>query len=321
MKKLFGVVLICVIVVAALAAFVILNTPRMRINVQIHGEDYNNLTLSHLSDLGVSWVRMDYEIGKTESNMTALHDGGYRVLAIIDNRTAPFSTLEDWNNTLLGIVSNPVSQLIDGWEVWNEPNGDARIPPSDYGEMLRCAYGILKNSTDGLIISGGLAPIDNYTTYLNETFSVSDLGIYYDYFGLHLYGPLDENLALIEEAKAVTGKGVWITEIGRPSQTGDYTEGTQASYLAENIVGIASKVERIFVYELYDGSSSDIEKEKYFGLLTATYEEKQAYVKLKELREPWCYKNHTVLIIVIAVCALVVVLIRQAYHSRGLRAI
>lgn len=303
------------------------------INVHIHGEDYNNFTLSHLSDLGVTWVRMDYEKGITEEMMTDLHQAGYKVLAIIDNRTAPFSTLEEWNNTLLSIVSDPVYQLIDGWEIWNEPNSidGAYIDPSDYREMLRCAYGILKNSTEILIISGGLAPHENFSTYLNETFKGSDISSYYDYFGLHLYNEtIPQNMAYIEEAEKVTGKEIWITEIGRPSQTEVFTEENQASYLVENIKSVFHKVEEIFVYELYDydytgKAKLTPEKEKYFGLLTKEYDKKPVYIKLKELRlvegtvvKPW-YENPIILIMVTALCVVIALLIRQAHLSRRLK--
>jgi hypothetical protein len=264
------------------------------LNLQIHSEDYNALTPSHLLDLGATWVRMDYEINKTESVMTALHNKGYNVLAIIDSRTREFITLEDWNNTLLSIVSNPVSQIIDAWEIWNEPNSvnGSYVSPSDYREMLRCAYSILKNSTNGLVISGGLAPHDNFATYLDQAFGDSDTNGYYDFFGLHLYSEtIPENLAFIEEAKAVTDKGVWVTEMGRPSHSNEgaenFTEDGQATYIVNNLVGICPEVERVFVYELYDykGEPKLVpDKENYFGLLTLAYAKKQAYYDLKGLR-------------------------------------
>jgi hypothetical protein len=255
------------------------------VNVQIHGEDYNAFAFSHLSDLGVRWVRMDYEFNFTEEKMNALHNEGYKILATINNRTAPFTTFEDWNSTLLSIVSDPVSQFIVAWEIWNEPNAvdGAYVAPSDYREMLRCAWGILKKSTMGLIISGGLAPADNYEAYLREVFGGSDVNAYYDYFGLHHYGDLTENLDFIELAKNVTGWGVWVTELGRPSETDDYTEDGQASYLLNNFVGIYSEVEKVFVYELYDSTGLTPPKENYFGLIAVDCRKKPAYYALKEL--------------------------------------
>lgn len=254
------------------------------LNVQIHGEDYNSFTLSHLSDLGVKWVRIDYEFNITEEKMNALHNEGYKILATINNRTAPFTTLENWNSTLLSIVSDPVSQFIDAWEIWNEPNAvdGAYVASSDYREMLRCAWGILKG-TRGLIISGGLAPAGNFETYLRETFGGSDVSAYYECFGVHLYGDLTENLGFIELVKNFTGKAVWVTELGRPSKTEDYTEDGQASYLLDNFVGIYSGVERIFIYELYDSTDLRPPKENYFGLMAIDYRKKPAYYTLKEL--------------------------------------
>jgi hypothetical protein len=255
------------------------------VNVQIHGEDYNAFTLGHLSDLGVIWVRMDYEFNITEEKMTALHNEGYKILATINSRTAPFTTLDDWNSTLLLIVSDAVSQFVDAWEVWNEPNAvdGTYVAPSDYREMLRCAWGILKKGTRGLIVSGGFAPADNFEDYLCEVFGGSDVNAYYDYFGLHLYGDLTENLDFIELAKNVTGRGVWVTELGRPSETDDYTEDGQASYLLNNFVGIYSEVEKVFVYELYDSEGLTSDKENFFGLLDKIYRKKSAYHALKEL--------------------------------------
>ena len=85
----------------------------------------------------------------------------------------------------------------------------------------------------------------------------------------------------------MTGKGVWITELGRPSETENYTEETQASYLVNGIVGVYPEVERVFVYELYDYTDLEPPKENYFGLLTLEYEKKPAYHSLKELNDSW----------------------------------
>ncbi|MCW4044244.1 MAG: glycosyl hydrolase [Candidatus Bathyarchaeota archaeon] len=260
-------------------------SPNYEVNVCLHPEDYRSSTLDRLSELKVRWVRMDYQYNESDVAMSALKAHNIKILAIIDNRTVNAADLtpELWNNTLYDILDNPIAQEIDAWEIWNEPNGAAYIPPENYTEMLKSAYQIIKNETGALVISGALAPIENWMDYFNAVYNNTEIRFYYDYLGVHLYDELSANVATIDTLKGITNKNVWVTEIGRPSATEGYTETGQAEYLVDNIVGLTPEVDKIFIYEMYDNTGLVPEKENYFGLLTIDDEEKEVYMSLLEL--------------------------------------
>ncbi len=63
------------------------------------------------------------------------------------------------------------------------------------------------------------------------------------------------------------GKGVWITEIGRPSAPSpNYSNQDQSSYLSANFQMLASLNYPVFWYELKDETNASEEKENNFGL-------------------------------------------------------
>jgi hypothetical protein len=284
MKKavLAGIIIFSFLVVITGGIFAL---PNYEVNVCLHPEDYRSSTLDCLSELKVRWVRMDYQYNESDYIMSVLKAHNIKILAIIDNRTVNVADLtpEVWNDTLYEILDNPIAQEIDAWEIWNEPNGAAYIPPENYTEMLKSAYQIIKNETGALVISGALAPIENWMDYFNAVYNSTEIRFYYDYLGVHLYDELSVNLETIDTLKGITNKNVWVTEIGRPSATEGYTETGQAEYIVDNVVGLTPEVDKVFIYEMYDNTGLVPEKENYFGLLTIDNEEKEVYTSLLEL--------------------------------------
>jgi hypothetical protein len=114
---------------------------------------------------------------------------------------------------------------------------------------------------------------------------LQDLGSknYSDIQCIHLYYDLaSTNLEKVNSVKAY-GQQVWITEIGRPSSTGNYSPEEQATYLTDNFKLLAPNVEKIFWYELKDNTGLTPAKENFFGLITIENTKKPSYDVFKSM--------------------------------------
>jgi hypothetical protein len=147
------------------------------------------------------------------------------------------------------------SKLVSAWEIWNEPNNPAFYlgyldgTPEHYFDMLKVAYNSIKSTSNSSVVSAGLSPNDTFNggwkTWLSK---LQDLGSknYSDIQGIHLYYDLaSTNLEKLNSTKAY-GMPVWITEIGRPSNSENHTQEEQATYLSNNLDLLGSNSEKVF---------------------------------------------------------------------------
>lgn len=154
--------------------------------------------------------------------------------------------------------------------------------PEHYFEMLKVAYTTIKLTSNTPVVSAGLAPNDDWQTWLND---LQDLGSknYSNIQGIHLYYDLaSTNLEKVNSVKAY-GQLVWLTEIGRPSSTENYTPEDQATYLGDNLDLLVPNVEKVFWYELKDNVGLTPPKENFFGLITTEHTQKPSYDAFKNL--------------------------------------
>lgn len=256
------------------------------VGVCLHLPDYDNQTISNLNDLGISWVRTDWEI-TSEYSMSdysqSLQHNNINLLAIIDHKTFGYRvpTLEEWNRTITELVNSQDFKNTDSVEIWNEPNSVSFIQPEVYYEMLKSAHAIIKNYTDVPVVFAGVSPeVEGWKTYLNTVFAHNDTEDFFDYMGIHLYGNMTGNLDTLQLVRGLTSKPIWLTETGKPSGPLElnYTETDQAEYLSYAYITAKPLVSKMFFYELNDGSwNSDNPKESFFGLLTYEGDKKEAY--------------------------------------------
>ncbi len=267
---------------------------------------YNSTVLSDMHYIGVNTVRFDVSFdNQTRANAKMLAAKGFGLLGILDYRTLGVGsanytcvsmcnwTLGDWNSS----VSNAVETYpeVHSWELWNEPlvpmfqsglvNGSAH----NYYLMARSAHRIIKahNNSDSVVCLGGagLDPesynwtrqlwqynISNYCdaisiheyTAFTYLFNQTPAGSYYNlstYAGMGL--DLFHNL---------TGKNVWITEMGIPSNNGSMpylgnNPDKQAAFLAQGFATMLTRpyVKGIFWFNL-QGQAVGLD----FGLLNDT---------------------------------------------------
>jgi hypothetical protein len=293
MKRVRLIALTVILVILTLIAGSLLIKPHAdssKIGVCMHLSDFDSQTEAAMVDLGVRWVRIDWIIGEMGPFMERMSNDGIAVLAIIDHNTMNQQnfTLQDWQGNVSTIVASDEAKLVSAWEIWNEPNsslfylGHMDGTPEHYFEMLKVACTTIKLTSNTPVVSAGLAPNGDWQTWLQE---LQDLGSknYSDIQGIHLYYDLTStNLEKINSVKAY-GQSVWITEIGRPSSTGNYSPEEQATYLADNLDSLTPNVEKVFWYELKDAFGSEIPKEDFFGLITKEYTQKPSYKEFKSL--------------------------------------
>jgi hypothetical protein len=255
MKQVRLIALAVILIILALIAGSFLIKPHdllfstEKIGVCMHLADFNLQTESAIEDLGVMWVRIDWIIGEMGPFMERMAADRIQVLAIIDHNTLNQQnfTLQDWQGNVSAIVASDETKLVSAWEIWNEPNNPSFYlgymdgTPEHYFDMLKVAYTTIKSTSNAPVVSAGLSPNDDWLTWLND---LQDLGSknYSDIQGIHLYYDLaSTNLEKVNSVK-VYGQPVWITEIGRPSSTGNYSPEDQAKYVSDNLDFLAPNV-------------------------------------------------------------------------------
>jgi len=166
------------------------------------------------------------------------------------------------------IVASDEANLVIAWEIWNEPNNPSFYlgymdgTPEHYFDLLKVAYTTIKATSNTPVVSAGLSPNYDWQTWLNDLQSLGSKN-YSDIQGLHLYYDLaPTNLEKANSVKAY-GQPIWITEIGRPSNTENYSPEEQANYLVDNLDLLAPNIEKVFWYELRQFRLNSFERELF----------------------------------------------------------
>ena len=267
------------------------DSPSVENNVCLHLSDYGCSTISHLNELGVTWVRTDW-VTTDENSMRdysqRLEYNNINLLAIVNMSTFGNQiSLEEWNETVNAIVNSEGFNNTDAVEICNEPNNpNYRIPEETYYEMLKSAYSIIKSYRDIPVVFAGVSPnCGDWQSYLNIVFAHDDIEDYFDVMGIHLYDDMSVNIETLEFVESLSDKPIWVTETGCPSFTveGEYDEELQLNYLSSLYERIFPLVDKLFLYELFDNSGIYPLKENYFGLLTVNGTKKEAYYRVLEI--------------------------------------
>ena len=259
---------------------------------------------------GTSCFRIDVRLNYTEagfvSNMSA---HGADFLGILDYDTVGAHpsgtgcvagcnwTLDTWNSSVREALKEYPE--IHEWEIYNEPlvsnfasgyeNGSAR----DYFNMIKSAYAIIKSTEPNatIVCFGGaqLFPVSAFEYEYPFYKKVWEYGAskYCSAVSLHIYSlpyySLSQQVApgvTLEEEynytlysyENMTGKPVWITETGIPSNNGtdglSISESNQASFLYQDFSFLASRksVSRVYWFHLV----GDARLGNDYGLLNRT---------------------------------------------------
>ena len=257
-KALWTIIILTLLVAIILLTYSYYPKPaENEVNVCLHLSDFGCSTISHLTELGVKWVRTDWQTDNNSMREYSqnLQDNNINLLAIVNMSDFGQIDLEEWNETLTDIVNSEGFNNTDAVEICNEPNNpDYLIPPETYYEMLKSAYVIVKNYTRIPVVFAGVSPeCGDWQDYLNKVFAQEDTENYFDYMGIHFYyDAMKTNLDVLQFVKNLTTKPIWLTETGKQSETENYTETLQAEYLSSVCSTFKPLVSKIFIYELKD---------------------------------------------------------------------
>lgn len=270
--------------------------------------------------LGVKWLRMNPPNGTKwsvieknkghykyyDKEIFLAKKAGFEILGSLD-RTPRWSSdapknewrfwsypprnLDDWEDYVYNIVSH-YKDIIDYWEVWNEPDSDGflKIPgffsterkPAIYVELLRRAYVAAKRANPNAVIVGGVATGHPPSRWLGQIIELGALD-YMDIISFHFYTDgrpgdvLDSPTAVdIQEIKKLMrlkiGRTIpiWETESGLMYPKTEYSNlkeispsyavpGNEAvAYLIRNYIHlIASGVGKWFYYSMFTSHRID----------------------------------------------------------------
>lgn len=282
----------------------------------------NNLpSAAELSELGATGVRVtltkDNYVPEDPENMAAWetrlrdwHDNGIHVLAnlpaelVSDFPTPPHrdggyvAALQDdawyhefmlYSDRYAGAaegISSRFGGLIDGYEIWNEPDEPNNrddyapgLPAGKFGELLQRAYETVKTfDPDSTVVSGGAD--SGQTDYLLEAAAATGGRLYADAIGLHPYGkdpnadPSDpSSLAQIAaNYESALGLPLYITEASTPDPTLHETYIPDFARAADGMGSIAKSY--FFWKKTYD---------EHPGLVSQDGAPAAAYASLREL--------------------------------------
>lgn len=260
---------------------------------------------------GINCFRTDISLNSTEmgfvANTSAL---GVHYLGILDYRTVGAQpspngcisgcnwTLSQWNASVSEALADYPE--INTWEIWNEPtlsiftSGYENGSALNYFNMIRSAYEIIKsrepNST--VVCFGGADFSQADFQFYSEVWGYG-ASRYCDAISIHVYtspyyslGQVVNGQTTLAEYLAtdlgsyenLTGKPIWITETGIPSNNGagwsGMSEQTQALFLSQDLSFFASYpfVKRIYWFNL-EGPADGAD----YGLLNATLSPKPSW--------------------------------------------
>ena len=270
----------------------------------------NEQYMSKFIESGAKWVRTDI-YGVFDSNlvseyqgvMSTMHDAGIKWLAIFGKDLIEYAgsgfTLDDWRKYVRQGVT-VFDGYVDAIEIWNEPDlpefhyGYMDGTPEHYFDLLKAAYEEIKSVNASIpVVAGSLCTLieDNGEIYGGTLLKgIWALGAsdYCDVVSIHTYRHWMVYLGIaadeaVQMAYDITGKPIWVTELGYPSEdipdmgfVGE-SEETQRDWMNKTFnefEGGTVKPEVVMWYTFYTATK--------FPILNSDYSEKLAFQTFKE---------------------------------------
>ncbi|WP_341229587.1 cellulase family glycosylhydrolase [Nocardioides salarius] len=288
--------------------------------------------LDRIEASGASWVRLDvgwamlqprpggfdegWAVPLVDEVMDQLRERDLKVLVMFwltpswassepDDFTAQYTSPDDAGDyaDALGEVAQRWGDVVDAYEIWNEPNLEVfyhGTDPETYAELLCAAYPVVRREDPGArVVFGGLMYNDD--DWLQRAYDAGAGGCF-DVMSVHSYqAPADSapsveddgevwnlrNLDEVRETMIENGDRlpVWITEFGWSVHDNDaetepwrrgVDEATQARYAAEALTLLAEDFAYVGAAFWYKDAAND----------ESTDEHQEGYAMLDEERRP-----------------------------------
>ena len=230
-----------------------------------------NQELDDIAHLGFGWVRFDmawvdvqgtssksYNWTNMDRIVAAMHARNLQMLPILAY-TPAWARMQQCNLSEKCAPQDPAayaefarqavrryaSQGVHQWEIWNEPNLTQFYQPApdavQYTAMLKASYAAIKaEDPSAVVISGGLSPLDGYSTSINSVTFLDQMykagaATSFDAVAMHPYsypvpasyvapwnawtqlGWTTPNVRGTMDKYGDTGKQIWLTEYGSPT--------------------------------------------------------------------------------------------------------
>lgn len=260
--------------------------------------------------LGVNWREVEstpgqYEWKALDARIDAVVDAGITPMLLLNTEPTWIDRVDvpdhaDEFSEFAGAVAERYGSKVMGYEIWNEPNLDYfwKNPSADtYFPYLKGAYqAIHKADSSAIVMNGGPAPAANTSTSV-DTYDflrrLYELGAkdYTDAIGVHPYTyPLlpssDEkwnSFRVMDRVRAMMkkfgdgDKQFWSTEFGAPTGGLDSVSRDDQAAIVDEAIDTMINDDQwgpVFLYTLRDLDLGVLNRESYFGLLTAKGEPK-----------------------------------------------
>lgn len=276
---------------------------------------------------GVRWIRDSIDWRTVEASRDqytikpylksaytlALRRYGIRTLEILcyDNPLYPHGTPEEAQafGKYAEYVSKELGDTVEHFEIWNEPNGFAKLSPEQYVPVLRSGYeGVKKGNSKAFVVGIGGASPGGWSGHYIPEIRKQGAAVYMDSFSIHPYtapstcdvgyrtegapspaanleaaGPLTSGFAddIRKAHKLKDTPGIWITELGWPSQVnGLMGQAQQVARAYAMTAALPNLYSRLFLYDFLCDGSNPKESEHNFGVIGNDYSVRPSYVAL-----------------------------------------
>lgn len=284
---------------------------KRRVGLNVHQTmaataDEDDEYLDKLQNSNTKWVREHFShelmfgddqagwVTRYDKIMKQYKDENIRVVGML-----AYDKNQDYTNPSIGAWKDYVRytvkryrNYVDVWEVWNEPDSDDYLKPSDMNEykpILKSGYRLIKYyDPNSKVLNGGVADI----THLKFIDSLYRRGHkYFDALNIHLYYcqsyQLNGNNGLQQNEwqdlervifKKNRNKKVWITEIGCSTNTTKINQNTQRDYLKKSTKFLLNRgyVQVVMLYTLRDRDLADSYEAK-FGMMDLDFNNKKVW--------------------------------------------
>lgn len=212
--------------------------------------------------------------------------------------TAP--TQEEWE-AFVELTVNRYKQVVDVWEVWNEPDSPDYLSPSSvdsYVTLLNQASPIIRrNDPLAIILAGALSSPD--ASWAKQVFQQAPQA--FDDISVHVYDcedwlqtgnfeSLDAAWSSLEDVvkKFRAQTNIWVTELGcslGSAGVGEQEQRRSLKHITAHLLKTGS-VPVVFLYTVRDRAylESTDPYEAYFGLLNSDFSRKLAWAWYRKIK-------------------------------------